>query len=147
MMISATEWHSRSQGRCPNPFCSCDPCQCVGSCACGVTTLGELEERIMRQLWQTPDNEVTIRDVAESLPDHAYTTVATVMDRLVVKGLLRSTRIRRVKRYRTIGTSSSHTAIVMHQALAAAEDPHETMRRFAGSLSPNEADILRSALG
>jgi predicted transcriptional regulator len=51
--------------------------------------LGELEAAVMRIIWQ--HEEVTVRDVWEELKPTralAYTTVMTVMSRLVHKGLL-----------------------------------------------------------
>ena len=74
--------------KCDNPLCSCDPCTCA-TCACGVARLGELERRVMDILWEQPTRELTVRDVAELLPESAYTTVATVLDRLVHKDLVR----------------------------------------------------------
>jgi predicted transcriptional regulator len=54
--------------------------------------LGELELAIMEIAWQT--NDLTVRDVLEQLTAQrhlAYTTVMTVMNRLVDKGLLTRT--------------------------------------------------------
>ncbi len=56
----------------------------------GLTTdyqLGELEEAIMEIVWQR-DAEVTVREVWEALQPTrslAYTTVMTVMSRLVLQ--------------------------------------------------------------
>lgn len=52
--------------------------------------LGELESGIMEIVWQSP-NSVSVRDVTESIQHKrqiAYTTVMTIMNRLVDKGLL-----------------------------------------------------------
>lgn len=52
--------------------------------------LGELERAIMEVAWSR--QFVTVRDVVEALrrsPAPAYTTVMTVMNRLVEKGMLR----------------------------------------------------------
>ena len=72
--------------QCDNPMCSCDPCTC-DDCACGVARLGDLERRVMEILWTGGGHEITGREVADQLPENAYTTVATVLDRLVHKGL------------------------------------------------------------
>lgn len=52
--------------------------------------LGDLEAAIMRSMWRK--QEATVREIATSLKhqgrDLAYTTVMTVMGRLLVKGLL-----------------------------------------------------------
>lgn len=60
--------------------------------------LGPLEREIMDSIWQT--NEITVREVHSSLKkkrDVAYTTIMTVMGRLVDKGFL--TRKKQGKAY------------------------------------------------
>lgn len=72
----------------------------IDSDADGVENLlGQLELAIMEILWKAGD-PLTVRDVLNRLTatrDLAYTTVMTVMTRLVGKGLL--TRTRRGKAY------------------------------------------------
>jgi predicted transcriptional regulator len=135
----------QSSTACRNPLCSCDPCGC-DECKCGVARLGSLEQRLMDWLWLTPSDTITIRDVADAFPEYAYTTLATVMDRLVVKGVLRSDLDGRTKRYAPTGNSGSHTAVLMYEALSADSDPALALRRFAESLSHSEAALLRKAL-
>ena len=79
---------------CDNPMCSCNPCTC-DSCSCGVATLGDLERRVMDILWEEPEGERTVRSVADVLPEYAYTTVATVLERLSQKGLVRRRKVGR----------------------------------------------------
>lgn len=53
--------------------------------------LGELESEIMEIVWHCP-NPILVRDVTENLQHKrkiAYTTVMTIMGRLVEKGLLK----------------------------------------------------------
>ena len=102
-------------------MCSCEPCAC-DACRCGVARLGDLERRVMEILWERPDSELRVRDVADTLPHYAYTTVATVLDRLV------------------------HTAVLMHEALAEDLDVDSALVQFAETLSPSEAAILRRTL-
>lgn len=137
---------SDSTSRCVNPLCSCDPCGCGDRCRCGVTKLSGLERRLMECIWLSPGAEMTVRDVAEALPDYAYTTVATVLDRLVAKGVLHCRKVRRTKRYRAVGSSGSHTAVLMYDALCADSDPDGALRRFAASLTDAEATVLFEAL-
>jgi predicted transcriptional regulator len=100
----------------------------------------------MEWLWTTPSDCFTIRDVADAFPEYAYTTLATVMDRLVVKGVLRSQLDGRAKRYRTTGNRGSHTAVLMYDALHADSDPALALQRFAESLSESEATVLHKSL-
>lgn len=130
---------------CSNPMCSCDPCSCT-TCTCNVARLGDLERRVMEILWETEDREMTGRQVADELPEYAYTTVATVLDRLTHKGVLKRRMDGRTIRFAPSGSKGSHTAVLMHHALAADSDPDEALVRFAENLSENEAGVLRRAL-
>jgi predicted transcriptional regulator len=132
--------------KCDNPMCSCDPCTCE-SCRCGTARLGELERRVMGILWEEPGREMAGRDVAGLLPENAYTTVATVLDRLVHKGLVRRKMEGRFIHFTAIGSPGAHTAMLMHEALAIGGDDREAaLTRFAETLSPAEADVLAQTL-
>jgi predicted transcriptional regulator len=100
----------------------------------------------MEILWEEPDRELTGRDVADVLPESAYTTVATVLDRLVRKGLVRRRMDRGSIRFVAIGTEGAYTAVVMHEALTAGHDPESALVRFTATLSREEAAILRNSL-
>lgn len=133
-------------GPCGNPLCSCDPCGCGDSCTCGAATLGQLEQRVMDAVWGEGDREVTARSVADLFPEHAYTTVATVLDRLVTKGLVRRRKVGRTVRFSAVGTGGAHTAVLMHRALASGPDADAALVRFAETLSAEEVAVLRGAL-
>ena len=131
---------------CDNPRCTCSSCTCT-DCKCGVATLGDLERRVMDILWEQPGHELSGRDVADLLPRYAYTTVATVLDRLVHKELLRRRMDERTIRFAPTGTRGAHTAGVMHDALVSSNEPDSALVSFAERLSPSEAAILRRVLG
>ncbi len=131
--------------RCDNPMCTCDPCTCV-ECSCGSARLGELERRVMDILWQGSSRELTGRDVSDVLSDHAYTTVATVLDRLVHKGLVRRRMVGRTIRFSPVGTPGDHAAALMHLAMTAGRNPDDALVSFARTLSASEAAVLRTAL-
>lgn len=131
--------------RCANPLCSCDPCPCRGRCSCGAVKLSKLERSVMEYVWRS-DAGLTVRDLVTELPDYAYTTVATVLDRLVAKDVLRCDMEHRTKRYTAVGTSGSHTAVLMYEALSADSNPTDALRRFAANLTRAEAVALRGAL-
>ena len=134
-----------SKTTCDNPMCSCDPCGC-DSCACGVARLGELERRVMDILWGGSEGELTGRYVADLLPEYAYTTVATILDRLVHKGLVRRRMAGRSIRFAAVGTRGAHTAVLMREALAEGNDTDSALLHFAGILTPEEAAVLRHSL-
>lgn len=125
-------------------MCTCAQCSCE-HCACGVARLGELERRVMDILWERGDEE-TGRAVADLLPDYAYTTVATVLDRLVHKGLVRRRLDGRSIRFTAVGSQGAHTAMLMHEALSEGNDPDSALLHFAGTLSSEEAETLRQSL-
>lgn len=136
---------SQTHSTCHNPRCSCDPCRC-GHCECGAVRLGTLEQQIMDQFWGSGSPDVTVRSIANACPGYAYTTIATVLDRLVAKGILRSRFDGRVKRYTAVGSRERHTAVLMHDALSADRDPAGALRHFVENLSETEAEIVRKAL-
>jgi predicted transcriptional regulator len=132
--------------KCDNPMCSCDPCTC-DICRCGAARLGELERRVMDILWEEPGGELSGRDVASLFPENAYTTVATVLDRLVHKGLVQRKMEGRFIRFTAVGTPGAYTAILMHEALATGgDDRRSALARFAETLSPSEASTLAQTL-
>ncbi len=132
---------------CDNPMCSCDPCACEGPvCACGAARLGDFERRVIDVLWEEPGRVLTGRDVANMLPNYAYTTVATVLDRLSQKKLVRRRMDGRTIRFAATGTGATHTATLMREVLGSTRDPDAALVRFAESVSPSEADVLRRAL-
>jgi predicted transcriptional regulator len=100
----------------------------------------------MELLWQLEGREVSVREVADTLPGYAYTTVATVLDRLVHKGMLRRRIDHRTIRFASIGSKGAHTAVQMHRLLAQDGDPEAALERFAEGLSDSEASILRRSL-
>jgi predicted transcriptional regulator len=100
----------------------------------------------MNVVWQSEGREVSVREVADTLPEYAYTTVATVLDRLVHKEMLIRRVDRRTIRFATIGSKGAHTAVQMRMLLAEDGDPEAALERFAEGLSNFEASILRESL-
>jgi predicted transcriptional regulator len=100
----------------------------------------------MDVVWGEGDRELTARHVADLFPEYAYTTVATVLDRLVTKGLVRRRMDGRTVRFSALGTQGAHTAVLMHRALASGSDPDAALARFAEKLNSEEVDVLRQAL-
>jgi predicted transcriptional regulator len=73
--------------------------------------LGELEAAIMQLIWQR--GEVTVREVWEALQASrplAYTTVMTVMSRLVPKGVLATRKQGKTYFYRATATPNDFVA-------------------------------------
>jgi len=82
--------------------------------------LGELEAAVMQNIW--PQDEVTVRQVWDALQptrDLAYTTVMTVMSRLVQKGVLTARKQGKTYYYQATSTPEEFVA---QQAQRAVQD-------------------------
>jgi predicted transcriptional regulator len=108
--------------------------------------LGELESRVMEILWDSPGQALKGRFVADQLPDYAYTTVATVLERLSRKGHVERTSAGRVNLYRATGTPGSLAAQVMSEALEKTLDQDQAMDQFVGSMSAEQRRLLHDVL-
>lgn len=106
--------------------------------------LGSLEAKIMRVLWDRPEQFMQVRDVLPLLDDDlAYTTVMTVMSRLHEKGLLRHQRQGRAWAYRAASSREAYVAATMAEALRVAEDRTAALLHFVADLDRAEAEALR----
>jgi len=107
---------------------------------------GELESAIMEQVWAA-GRPLLVREIQQAVePERAYNTVQTVTDILYRKGWLAREKDGRAHRYRATLTRDEYTADLMGEALAASSDRAAAFRRFAGSISAEEAEELRKAL-
>lgn len=109
--------------------------------------IGPLERRALEVFWEAPEVERSARDVADRLDEYAYTTVATVLDRLVGKELLVRRSEARVNHYSATGTRAVHTATLMREVLNATRDPESALAAFVAGLDDDGAQALREALG
>ncbi len=107
--------------------------------------LGDLERRVMNALWEA-DAALTGRQVADQLPDRAYTTVLTVLERLRHKGLVVRVVEGRLHKFGAAETREAYRAELMMNALDDAADRSAVLIRFAESVSPDEVTVLREAL-
>ena len=114
-----------------------------------VSSLGDLERRVMEELWIAAAPR-SVRDVHAALirdRDLAYTTVMTVLDRLAKKGLVVRESAGRAYLYSAVQTREEMVAEVMHDALDGTEkDRTAALVAFVGRISPDEAATMRQAL-
>jgi predicted transcriptional regulator len=108
--------------------------------------LGELERRVMDVLWDSSESPMSGRDVADRLPDRAYTTVLTILERLRRKELVRRTTRGRVHYFDAADTREAYVAELMIDAMGRAGDRSAVLVRFAESVSVEEAQMLSQAL-
>lgn len=109
-------------------------------------SLGDLERRVMDILWATMDRDVMVREVADQFPDHAYTTIMTVMSRLAAKGFLVETKIGRNNSFRARAPREDYVTSLIMEALSSAPDRHAVLARFAEELPPGDAHFFRKFL-
>jgi BlaI family transcriptional regulator, penicillinase repressor len=100
----------------------------------------------MSVLWARPSDVLTGRAVADELPTYAYTTVATILNRLARKGMVRREKSGPTIVYTAVVTDAARTATAMRQLLAETADPATALVHFAELASPAEARALRRAL-
>ena len=111
-----------------------------------MNRLGDLERKVMDVLWDSAKAPLTGREVADQLPDRAYTTVLTILDRLRRKGLVTRTTVGRAHRFAASDTRESYMAELMIDAMGDSVDRGAVLVRFAESVSSDEAQVLRRAL-
>ncbi len=101
----------------------------------------------MEVLWAR-DEPVSVRAVHAALGDRglAYTTVMTVLTRLVGKGLVQRRREGRAWLYRPVAGREAYVAELMLEALELSGDRGSALVHFAKSVTSDEADALRQAL-
>ncbi|MFI7679153.1 BlaI/MecI/CopY family transcriptional regulator [Actinophytocola sp. NPDC049390] len=111
--------------------------------------LGELESAVMDVVWEA-HAPMLVRDVLEALaPDRplAYTTVLTVLDKLHGKGWVRREQVGRAFAYTPVASREEVGARLLREVLESSGDVERVLLHFARSSSPEEARILRRALG
>jgi predicted transcriptional regulator len=110
--------------------------------------LGDLERAIMAVIWAA-DSPVTGRAVVDELNREravAYTTVLTVMDRLVDKGMLTKQRTGRAHTYQAATSRAGYTAELMASVLGSSDDRSAVLLHFVEHIPPDQADALQAAL-
>lgn len=108
---------------------------------------GALEHEIMTVLWAAerplPPGEIKDRLTV----DLAYTSVATVLGRLQIKGLVRRIESGRAFAYAASIDESQLAVRRIGEVLSAASDKGQVLAGFVGSLSKKDVKALRAMLG
>ncbi|MFI6320890.1 BlaI/MecI/CopY family transcriptional regulator [Nonomuraea sp. NPDC050556] len=112
--------------------------------------LGSLERAIMDVLWDAK-GPLLVRELLVELNGHldkalAYTTVQTVAERLLKKGLLTRKPYRNAFRYSAARTRDEHVSQLMLEALEASTDRTPVLARFAQSVALEDALALLDEL-
>jgi predicted transcriptional regulator len=101
--------------------------------------VGSLEAEVLEELWAAAD-WLSGREVWERLGDRsrAYTTVMTILGRLVDKGLVERVEEGRGHVYRAAGDPDELTAQAISSLLAATADPRSALAHFVEGLDDPE---------
>jgi predicted transcriptional regulator len=105
-------------------------------------SLGELERGVMDVLWDSPDETFTVRDVCEYFPDHAYTTIMTVLSRLSGKGFLSEFKEGRANSFQAAYTREAYITELITEALSTAPDRQAVLAHFAGAINASDRSFL-----
>lgn len=117
--------------------------------------MGELEQAVLDALWELDASAAdgasgaSGREVHDKLAgrDLAYTTVMTVLDRLVAKDVVERERDGRAFRYSPRLSRAAMTAELMHEALeVTGADRSQALVSFVGEARPEDLAALRRAL-
>jgi predicted transcriptional regulator len=111
-----------------------------------VASLGDLERAVMERLWAA-DGPMAATTLRDQLADRglALTTVHTVLTRLEQKGFVAHDDAR-PRRFAARASREEHAAELMHEVLGQAADRQAVLARFVGSVSEDEARLLRDLL-
>jgi predicted transcriptional regulator len=100
----------------------------------------------MEVFWSSPTTPRTVRDVHEQFPDHAYTTIMTVLSRLTKKGFLREEKRGRVNTFLETAAREDYITGLIMEALSSTNDREAVLARFADGLAANEKSLFRALL-
>ena len=105
--------------------------------------LGDLEREVMEVMWTSPSVAFTVRDVAEYFPNHAYTTIMTVLSRLSTKGFLQESKQGRLNAFTATASREDYITGLIMDALAHTEDRQAALSHFAEALAPSDRSFFR----
>ncbi|MCK4178227.1 BlaI/MecI/CopY family transcriptional regulator [Aciditerrimonas ferrireducens] len=110
--------------------------------------VGSLEDAVLEVLWGA-EEPLSGRELLARLPGRrrAYTTVMTVLGRLVDKGLVERIPDGRSFRYQTLGDPEELTAAAIARLLSSAQDPGAVLAHLVDDLEdPGVVEQLAQAL-
>ncbi|MGI8332443.1 BlaI/MecI/CopY family transcriptional regulator [Actinomadura scrupuli] len=107
---------------------------------------GELESEVLATLWAAK-RPLSPAEVLQALGGGlAYTTVVTILTRMVDKGVLTRAKAGRMFTYLPVADASGLAARRMLAQLERENDKAQVLVHFVGALSPADEDLLRAIL-
>lgn len=105
--------------------------------------LGDLEREVMEVVWTNSSSALTVRDVGEHFPDHAYTTILTVLSRLSAKGFLQETKQGRLNTFTATASREDYITGLILDALSNTENRQAALAHFVEALAPSDRSFFR----
>lgn len=107
---------------------------------------GELEGAVLAALWASP-TPLTPAGVQQAVGgDLAYTTVMTILVRLLAKGAIERSKVGRSYEYRPVVAESDVVAEQVRRLLDHGQDRDAVLQGLVGGLHPEEEATLRRLL-
>ena len=107
---------------------------------------GELEAEVLAALWASP-TPLSPADVQEAVGgDLAYTTVMTILVRLLAKGAIERSKVGRSFQYRPVVAEADVVAEQVRRLLDLGQDRDAVLQGLVGGLHPDEEATLRRLL-
>ena len=103
---------------------------------------GGLESVVLSLLWAAPAGLTTAEVVDRLDSDLAYTTVQTILTRLLAKGAVAREQVGRAHAYTAVLDEPGLAASRMHAVLDRSGDHLTVLSRFVGTLSADEEAAL-----
>jgi predicted transcriptional regulator len=97
----------------------------------------------MEVMWARPDSALTVREVGEHFPEHAYTTILTVLSRLNTKGFLQEAKQGRLNTFTATASREDYITGLILDALSNTDDRQAALAHFADSLAPGDRNFFR----
>lgn len=110
---------------------------------------GQLRADVLRLMWSA-DGAVTANALTDLFPEDerpALTTLLTVLSRLEADGLVAREQHGRGSVFTVTRPQAEHFARQMSAVLGASADRVAVLQQFAGGLSADELQVLRTAIG
>ncbi|MCU1394040.1 MAG: transcriptional repressor, CopY family [Ilumatobacteraceae bacterium] len=107
---------------------------------------GELESEVLTVLWASPGPMSPVA-VQEALGGGlAYTTVMTILVRLLAKGVIERTKVGRAYEYRPVVTEAEVVAEHVRRLLDHGQNRHSVLQGLVDGLHAEEESTLRQLL-
>jgi predicted transcriptional regulator len=104
--------------------------------------LGDLEREVMEVFWSDAERARTVHDLGANFPNHAYTTLLTVVSRLVVKGFLNEQRVGRRNTFIATSSREAYVTALLVDVLNDTSDRRAALAHFAATLPASDRHFL-----